>query len=143
MAVITLTAASQVVVGANGVVGDTASTPTVAIFDGVAAGSNSNGVNSAAWTYAGGAPGVGDTIANAQLLLGVATNSRLYTFLSSSYATQLDLDKTVAALGVITSVNGGSSLRFITAGPGVPTATVTTQAATGAIRIALAASISA
>jgi hypothetical protein len=99
---------------------------------------NSNGSNSAAYTYAGGAPGAGDTIANAELLKGVATTSRLYAFLSFSYATQADLDATVAALGVITNVNGGTALRFITAAPGVPTATVTTAVATGAIRVACA-----
>lgn len=103
---------------------------------------NSNGSNSAAYTYAGGA-GAGDTIANVELLKGVATTSRLFAFLSFSYATQADLDATVAALGVINSVNGGTALRFITAAPGVPTATVTTAAATGAIRVACAYSQSA
>ena len=99
---------------------------------------NSNGSNSAAWTYSGGAPGAGDTIANAQLLAGVATTSRLYSFLSFNYATQADLDATIAALGVVVSTQSATGLRFITAAPGVPTATITTVAATGAVRLSIA-----
>jgi hypothetical protein len=99
---------------------------------------NSNGSNSAAWTYSGGAPGAGDTIANAQLLAGVSTTSRLYSFLSFNYATQADLDATIAALGVVVSTQSATALRFITAAPGVPTATITTVAATGAIRLSIA-----
>ena len=53
------------------------------------------------------------------------------------------MDKAIAALGIVQSANGASLLRFITAGPGIVTATITTQAATGSIRIALGASISA
>ncbi len=145
MAALTLTAAaSPLIVGADGVVGNAASTPTsVNTLAGVAAGSNSNGVNSAAYTFAGGAPGAGDTIASVQLLKGVATNSRLYSFLSSSFVDQATLDAEIAALGIIVSSNGGSVFRFITAAPGVPTATMTTAAATGSLRISLAASISA
>jgi hypothetical protein len=144
MAVIVLTAAaSPTIVGANGVVGDAASTPTSAnTLAGVAAGSNSNGVNSAAYTYANGA-GAGDTIASAELLKGVATNSRLYSFLSTSFVDQASLDKEIAALGIIVSSNGGTAFRFITAAPGVPTATMNGTVATGALRISLAASISA
>jgi hypothetical protein len=104
---------------------------------------NSNGSNSAAWTYANGAPGAGDTIANAQLLAGVSTTSRLYSFLTFSYATQADLDATIAALGVVVSTQSATGLRFITAAPGVPTATITTVAATGAIRLSIAYSQSA
>lgn len=115
----------------------------VAPLSGVASGANSNGTNSAAWTYAGGAPGAGDTIANAELLKGVAASSRLYAFLSTSFASQADLDATIAALGVNVSTQSSTSFRFITAAPGVPTATLTTAAATGAVRISIAASISA
>jgi hypothetical protein len=119
----------------------TAAAAPVAVAD-VAVGANSNGTNSAAWTYAGGAPGAGDTIANAELLKGVSASSRLYAFFSKSYATQADLDGTVAALRVMSSGNGASALRFVTAAPGVPTATVTTASATGAIGVSLAYSAS-
>lgn len=107
---------------------------------GLVTNGNSNGNNSGAWTYAGGTPGAGDTIANAELLKGLSTTSRIYDFLSASYATQLELDQTMAALGVVLECNGGSALRLITAAPGVPTATVTTAAATGSVRISLGAS---
>ena len=110
---------------------------------GVIDAANSNGGNSAAWTYAGGAVGAGDTIANAELLKGVSTTSRLYAFLSKSYATQADLDATVAALGVMVSTQSAAWFRFVTAAPGVPTATATTAVATGAIRVSIAASIAA
>lgn len=107
---------------------------------GLKSGGEANGVNSAAYTYAGGAPGVGDTIANAELLKGVEAGSRLAALLTISYATQADLDATLAALGFMASVNGGSALRLITAAPGVPTATVTTAAATGSLRLSIGAS---
>lgn len=124
MAALTLTAASM--------------PATVGPLAGVADFGNSNGDNSAAWTFSGGAPGAGDTIANAELKKGAAITSRLYAFLNTTFATQADLDATVAALGILASGNGSSSLRFITAAPGVPTATVTTAAATGALRVAMA-----
>lgn len=98
---------------------------------------NSNGDNSAAYTFANGGPGA-DTIANAELLKGVVVGSRLRAFLSTSFASQADLDAAVAALGIIASGNGSSSLRFVTAAPGVPTATVTTATATGSLRVAMA-----
>lgn len=107
---------------------------------GVKAGGNSNGNNSAGYTYAGGTPGAGDTIANAELLKGVSTTSRLYALLSKSYATQAALDSDLAALGVNVSVNGGSAFRFVTAAPGVPTATVTTASAAGSLRVSLGGS---
>lgn len=109
---------------------------------GVASGANSNGDNSAGWTFAGGATGAGDTIANAELLKGVATNSRLYAFLSESYATQAALDAATASVGFLANVQSGSALRLVTAAPGVPTATVTTAAATGALVIRIGQSIS-
>lgn len=141
---LTLTAAAMPVTGANGVVGDVASTPTTALgLAGVPASSNSNGTNGAAWTFSNGAPGAGDTIANAQLLKGVPAASRLYAFLNTSFVDQAALDAAWAALGGIASVNGGSAFRLITAAPGVPTATVTTAAATGALRIAIAQSVGA
>jgi hypothetical protein len=149
MAALTLTAAAMPQVGANDVVGDVASTPTSYVFDGVKAGKNSNGTNSASYTFASGSVGA-DTIANAELLKGVydsatqiASSPRLYEFLSASYVTQVALDAAIAALGIVQSSNGASLLRFVTAAPGVPTATITTQAATGSIRIALGASIGA
>ena len=109
---------------------------------GVASGANSNGDNSAGYTFANGAPGAADTIANAELLKGVATTSRLYSFLSQSYLTQAALDATVAAVGLVVSTSSGSLFRLITAAPGVPTATITTSAATGALRIEIGQSIS-
>jgi hypothetical protein len=108
---------------------------------GVAASGNVNGDSSAGWTFAGGASGAGDTIANAELLKGVPANSRLYSFLSQSYLTQAALDNAVAALGLVVNANGASSLRLITAAPGVPTATVTTAAATGALVLKIGQSV--
>lgn len=120
----------------------TAAAAPVAIA-GLKLGANSNGQNSAGYTYAGGAPGAGDTIANAELLKGVATGSRLYSFLTTSFANQAALDATVAALGVVVSANGADTFRFVTAAPGVPTATITTAVATGAIRVSIGYSQSA
>jgi hypothetical protein len=108
---------------------------------GVVDAANSNGANSAAYTFAGGSVGA-DTIANAELLKGVATTSRLYAFLSTSFASQADLDATIAALGIIAHTQSASLFRFVTAAPGVPTATATTAVATGAVRIAMAYSAS-
>lgn len=108
---------------------------------GLKSGGEANGFNSAAYTYTlVGVPGVGDTIANAELLKGVEAGSRLAALLTISYATQADLDATLAAMGFMASANGGSALRLITAAPGVPTATITTAAATGSLRISIAAS---
>lgn len=112
---------------------------TPAALAGVKSGGNVNGNNSAGYTFAGGTPGAADTIANAELLKGVSTTSRLYAFLSRSYATQVELDQMAAGLGLVTQCNGGSAFRLITAAPGVPTATVTTAAATGSLRLALGA----
>lgn len=120
----------------------TAAAAPVAIA-GLKVGANSNGQNSAAWTYAGGAPGAGDTIANAELLKGVATGSRLHAFLTTAYANQAALDATCAALGVMSDANGAVALRFITAGAAAPTATITTAAATGSIRVSIGYSQSA
>ena len=96
-----------------------------------------SGHNSASWTYAGGAPGAGDTIDNANLVAGLPSGSRIADLLTPSYATQAALDLALASSGVLLSANGGSALRLITAAPGVPTATITTAAATGSLRIAL------
>ena len=104
---------------------------------------NSNGVGSAAWSFTGGSGGA-DTVANAELLKGVSSGSRLYAFLTTSFATQADLDQTAAALGIIASGSNVAGVRFVTAAPGVPTATVATiSVAGGAMRVALAATISA
>ncbi len=120
----------------------TAATAASAIA-GVKAGGNSNGQNSMAWTFANGAPGVGDTIANAQLLTGVDTQSRLYEFLNTSYATQAALDATMAALGFQAFMNSASAFYLTTAAPGKPTATCTTSAVTGTLRVSIAAPIDA
>jgi len=142
MAVITLTAAAAPVTGANGIIGAVASTPTTSLgIAGIKAAANSNGQNSAAYTYAGGA-GAGDTIDNANLLKGVSTKSRLYSFLTAQYLDQAALDAEIAALGIVQSTNGGTALRLVTAGNAVPTATINGTVATGSIRIALGAAIS-
>ena len=103
---------------------------------GLKTGGNSNGINSAAWTYANGA-GALDTIANAELLKGVDVRSRLYTFLTKVYADQAAVDSDMAALGVITYCNGGNNFLFL-ANAGAVTATLTAVAATGMIRISMA-----
>jgi hypothetical protein len=103
---------------------------------GLKTGGNSNGINSAAWTYAGGA-GALDTIANAELLKGVDTRSRLYTFLTKVYADQAAVDSDMAALGVVTYANGGSNFLFL-ANAGAVTATFTCVAATGMLRVSMA-----
>lgn len=114
-----------------------------AALAGVPAGANTNGGNSAAYSFTGGSGGV-DTVTNADLKLGVDVNSRLYAFLDKNYATQVELDQTVAALGVIGSGSNVAGVRFVTAAPGKPTGSVATiSIAGGALRIALAASISA
>lgn len=123
MAVITLTAASN---------------PAIANTLLKTAGT-SNGNNSAGWTYAGGV-GAADTIANAEFLKGLPTKCRLRTFFETIFATQLELDAAVAALGVNISTNGGTLVRLITAAPGVPTATITGTIATGSLRISLGSS---
>lgn len=107
---------------------------------GVIDNANSNGVNSAAWTFANGAPGAADTIANAELLKGVSTTSRLYAFLNRTWTNQAELDGAAAALGLNVTVNGGTLFYLTTAGAAKCTATVTTAIATGAIRMSIAAS---
>ena len=104
---------------------------------GLRTNSNFNGINSAAWTYAGGTPGAGDTIANAELVKGVDVRSRLYTFLTKVYAAQADVDSDMAALGMNVFVNGGAAFLFLAAG-GAVTAQMTTVAAAGMIRLSMA-----
>jgi hypothetical protein len=82
-------------------------------------------------------------VANAELIKGVATTSRLYAFLSRTYTNQAELDATAAALGVRVSVNGGSLWYWVRQAGGGPTATVTTAGATGAVCVTLGQSISA
>jgi hypothetical protein len=106
---------------------------------GVLGTGNSNGINSAAWTYANGAPGAADTIANAELLKGVSLRSRLYTFLSTNHGTTAQTEAAFAALGGHVGTHGGTLFRFI--GGAVPTATMTTATATGSVRISLAHSM--
>ena len=108
---------------------------------GVAAGANSNGVNGAAYSFTGGSGGA-DTAANAELLKGVAASSRLYSFLTTSFATQAALDEAAAALGIVASGSNVAGIRFVTAAPGVPTATVATiSVAGGAVRLSISQSI--
>jgi hypothetical protein len=108
---------------------------------GVASGASSNGVNSAAYTYAGGAPGAGDTITNTELLKGVSTSSRLYAFLTTNFASQGDVDATVAALGIMTSGQSATLFRFVREAVGGPSATATTAVATGSLRVSISQSI--
>lgn len=99
------------------------------------------GNNSVSYSFSGGSTGA-DTVSNAELITGLDANSRIAALLTPSYATQAALDQAIAEAGVIQSANGGSLFRLITAAPGVPTATVTTAGATGALRIALSYSAS-
>lgn len=108
---------------------------------GIKLAGSANGQNSAGWTYANGTPGAADTIANAEFLKGLPTVSRIRTFFATSYATQLELDQAMAAIGLMFSSNGGDLIRLITAAPGVPTGTMTTAAATGSIRCSIGHSI--
>ena len=108
---------------------------------GVLLAGNSNGINTAAWTYSGGAVGAADTIANAELLKGVSLRSRLYTFLSTNHGTTAQTEAAFAALGGHVGTHGGTLFRFI--GGAVPTATMTTATAAGSIRIALGHSMTA
>jgi hypothetical protein len=114
-----------------------------AAIAGIKAGANSNGGNSAAWTYSNGA-GVLDTIANAELLKGVSTSSRLYAFLTTSFVNQTALNAGIAALGVVAFASGADNLRFVLlTAPGVPNATITPTAATGTLYMSLSYSQSA
>lgn len=100
-----------------------------------------SGNNSASWTFSGGSSGA-DVIDNASLIAGLPSGSRIAEILTPSYATQAALDLALASAGLIQSANGGSLLRLVTAAPGVPTATITTAAATGSLRLALSYSAS-
>ncbi len=100
--------------------------------------SNANGASSGTIAFANGASGAGDTISNAQLL--AATSGRLKALLSQSYATVAAMTQAFAAAGLEVSYPQGAScsvLAFTNAGPGVPTATLTTAAATGWFRLSL------
>lgn len=106
--------------------------------------SSANGASSASIAFANGASGAGDTIANAQLL--AATTGRLNALLAQSYATVAAMNQAFAAAGLEISYPNGaacSALAFTNAAPGVPTATVTTSAATGYFRLAIAHSATA
>ena len=105
---------------------------------GVKLGGNSNGNNSASYTYANGTPGALDTIANAELLKGVDTRSRLYTFLSTNHGTTAQTEAAFAALGGHVAMHGATVFSWV--GGAVPTATCTTATATGSLRISLGAS---
>lgn len=124
---LTLTAAAMPV--ANG--------PLAGVID----GANSNGANSAAYTYANGAPGAADTISNAQLLTGVtaAKSPRLRAFLTATFADADAADAAWAALGGSASVTGGHSLEWV-ATASVVSAKMTTVKATGTIRLSVGAS---
>lgn len=91
---------------------------------GVPDNANSNGDNSVAYVTSNGA-GAGDTIANAELLKGLSTNSRMYAFLSRNFASQADLDAAAAALGFNASVMNGSMFHLVREAVGGPSATLT------------------
>lgn len=103
---------------------------------GVPAGSNANTTNAASWTFDGGSGGE-DTIANAQFMKGVDGKSRLGAVLSKSYRSQQALDAALAGMGAVISCNGATAFRFVTAGPGTPTATLTTLGPTGSLRVSI------
>lgn len=107
---------------------------------GIASAANSNGDNSAGYTFAGGSTGA-DTIANAQLIKGVPTTSRLYAFLTASYADQAAVRAAAAAAGFSVMVLGGNTFE-LTATAAAPTATVTTTGATGVITLRIGQSVS-
>ena len=112
---------------------------------GVKDGANVNGQNSASLNFANGAPGLADTIANAQFLAALPVDSRLYEVFNTSFASQANLDDALAALGFQCEIIKGATagtLAILTAAPGKPTATLTTTAATGTIRMSIAASVS-
>ena len=108
---------------------------------GVIDAANSNGQNSAGWSFSNGATGAADTVANAELVKGVGTNTRLYAFLNRTWTDQAELDGAAAALGMMVSVNGGSLFYLITAGNAKATATMTTAAATGMVRMSIGHSL--
>lgn len=116
-------------------------TPAVAAVNlaGVGVGkSGAHSQNAQSWTYANGA-GAADTIANSEFLKGLDADDRLLSFFSTSFANQAALDAAIAALGMHIFTNGGAALYLTTAGPGVPTATMTGTVGTGVIRISIAA----
>ena len=121
---LTLTAAAMPV--ANG--------PLAGVID----GANSNGANSAAYTYANGAPGAADTIDNANLLAGVtaARSPRLHAFLTATFANAAAANAAWAALGGSVAFTGAHSLAWVAAASTV-SATCTTTATTGTLRLSV------
>lgn len=116
----------------------------IAPLAGVYPGANSNGTNAVSATFSNGASGAGDTISNTALLGVMAAGTRIREVFAPSYATVAAMNEAFAAVGLIAVVNdGGSALVFTNAAPGVPTATMTTSAATGHIRISIAQSVGA
>lgn len=101
------------------------------------------GDNTNTLTFAGGSRGVErDTIANAELLKGLATTSRLYTFLTTAYASKAAAEAALAAAGG--HVTGDGLLMFeITASASVPSLVVITTGTTGTLRFAIGHSLSA
>ena len=116
----------------------------------IKSGANSNGNNSASWTFTDGAPGAGNLISNADLQKGVSTTSRLgilfntvFTDIVAGATAQQQLDAAVAALGLAYSGYGIDQLRLVVVSGNKLSATATTSQAAGHLRISLAASISA
>lgn len=115
---------------------------------GVADGRNTNGQNAATVLFSGGSVGA-DAIPNATLVAAVPSYSRLAAIFNTAFASQADLDNALAALGFIAFAVGGTGFGLIPsvnpnpAITGKPEGVITTTAATGSIRMALSASISA
>lgn len=109
---------------------------------GVSTGDNSNGQNSQTLLFSAGSGGA-DTITSATFLAAIPVSSRLYALFNTTFATQADLDNSLAALGFMHVAYGASAFALVTAAPGKPTATITTTGATGRIRLSLSASVSA
>lgn len=108
-------------------------------------GSNSNGANSATWTFADPAPAAGNTIANAELQKGVSSTSRLgillntvFTDILAGATAQQQLDAAVAALGMSYSGYGIDQFRLVVVSGNKPTATATTSQTSGYLRVSLA-----
>lgn len=109
---------------------------------GVSTGDNSNGQNSVTLVFSTGSGGA-DTISNAVAIAAIPVASRLYTLFNTTFATQADLDASLAALGFQHYLAGASAFALVTAAPGKPSITVTTTGANGRIKMSLSASVSA
>ena len=113
---------------------------------GVSTGDNSNGQSSATLLFSGAAAGAHE-IPAATFVAALAPSSRLHALFSKSFASQADLDAALAALGFMHYAVGASAFALVPSVAvgtvGQPKAVITTTAATGSIRMSLAASVAA